>query len=100
MRDESQKKIIIEMIENPGNRPPWNRWSYAGRELKKRSETETQIEKESTELELESRGKKGKNKKKEASLIIETESGEKIKATKSKKINVPDAVSLDVSSTH
>ncbi|KAL5257089.1 hypothetical protein ACHWQZ_G012126 [Mnemiopsis leidyi] len=79
-----------------GNRPPWNQWSYAGRALKKRSETETQIEKESGELLLETRGKKGRSKKKGASLIIETESGKTIEAEKSMKIDEPDAISLNV----
>ena len=84
-------------FQNSGNRPPWNQWSYAGRELRKRSETETQIEKESGELLLETRGKKGRSKKKGASLIIETESGKTIEAEKSMKIDEPDAISLNVS---
>ncbi|XP_063674398.1 uncharacterized protein LOC134811485 [Bolinopsis microptera] len=72
-----------------GNREPWNLWSYGGRELKKRS-TEVEVEKELTELEV--RGKK-KNK---PLLSIQTQDGGMIYATNTRKVDVTDAVALDV----
>ena len=79
---------IIVIIHLPGNREPWNLWSYGGRELKKRS---TEVEKELTELEV--RGKK-KNK---PLLSIQTQDGGMIYATNTRRVDVTDAVALDVS---
>ena len=76
---------------HPGNNEPWNMWSYGGRELKKRS-TEGEVEKELTELEI-----RGKRKKSKPMLSIKTQNGGMIYASKSRKIDIPDAVAIDVS---
>ena len=69
-------------------------WSYGGRELKKRS-TETEVEKEKTELEVRAAGRKSKRDK--PLLSIKTQNGGMIYATKTRKIDISDAVALDVS---
>merc|ERR1712176_597582 len=76
-----------------GNLEPWNLWSYGGRELKKRS-TETEVEKEKTELEVRAAGRKIKRDK--PLLSIKTQNGGMIYATKTRKIDISDAVALDV----
>lgn len=77
-----------------GNLPPWSDWNYGERELRKRS-TGIEVEKELTEL--ETRGKRGKKNKLDRPLLsIETKNGGKVFATKSRRIDVPDAVAIDV----
>jgi hypothetical protein len=89
---------MLTNLFKPGNLPPWSDWNYGERELRKRS-TGMEVEKELTEL--ETRGKRGKKNKLDRPLLsIKTKNGGMVFATKSRRIDVPDAVAIDVSVFH
>ena len=78
-------------VNCPGNRSPWNKWSYGGVALEEREESGIEDAAWEGLEEISERGKKRKGQ-----LIIENRRGGVTYVYNTRKIDVPDAVKMKV----